>query len=254
MNECAPLDNLEEEHYGLVICYPRYSPEELKRRLTEMRTLGVEALCFVGEKNVGSLRVLGKGCVGIVVLARTKNGEAALKIRRTDADRSEMKHEAEMLQIANSVGVGTKLLSFSENLLLMEFMSGPLLPKWVENVRAEKDAGLKVRGVLRETLEQCRRLDEAGLDHGELVYASKHIVVDAEDTPCLLDFETASTMRRVSNVTSVCNYLFLSGEMAELTKEWFGKMGRNSLIEALRRYKRSPSRIGFEEVLRNCLL
>lgn len=43
--------------------------------------------------------------------------KVALKIRRTDADRSQMYHEADMLKKANSVDVGPKLLDVSENFL-----------------------------------------------------------------------------------------------------------------------------------------
>lgn len=78
------------------------------------------------------MSVLGKGCVGIVVLAYTKDRKAALKIRRMDADRSRMQHEAEMLDRANLVHVGPRLLGVSKNFLLMQFVDGHLLPKWLE--------------------------------------------------------------------------------------------------------------------------
>ena len=66
-----------------------------------------------------------------------------------------------------------------------------------------------VRHVLRDVLEQCWRLDEAGLDHGELSRAPKHIIMDLKSNSRILDFETASTSRKVSNVTSICNFLFI---------------------------------------------
>ncbi len=254
MDEFVPLDRLDEKRYGLVICYPRCEPAEMKGRLMEMRELGIEALSFSGEKAVGNLQVLGKGCVGIVVLARVATGWVALKIRRTDADRSGMGHEAEMLRFANSVGVGPKLIGCSENLLVMEFIDGVLLPRWVEEIGKEECNWARVRRILRETLEQCWRLDEAGLDHGELSQASKHVIVDADERPQLLDFETASTTRKVSNVTSVCQYLFLSGRTAEQISRGLCLTDRNGLIHVLKRYKMKRCRENFEEILRTSRL
>ena len=244
-----PLNKLSEEKYVRIICYPKYEPEELTKRLCEMRRLGIKALCFVGDKKIGEVSVLGKGYVGIVVSAYTEKGKAALKIRRTDADRETMKHEAEMLQIANSVNVGPRLLGFTQDLLLMEFIEGLLLPAWIKKIIEERDAVKRVRRVLRDILEQCRRLDEAGLDHGELSKAPKHVIVDRGDKAWILDFETASSMRRASNVTSICQFLFLKGKMAELISGIIGQAPQDNLLLLLKKYKRSPTRENFEKIL-----
>jgi len=253
MNRLIPLEKIDEEEYGKVICYPKCSPEELGKRLTEMAQLGVKAVSFQGEKNVNGIPVLGKGCVGIVLLAQTDTGKVAVKIRRTDADRAEMRREAEMLGTANSVGVGPKVLGFSENLLMMEFVDGVLLSEWVGTID-DPNATLRLRRVLRNILEQCRRLDEKGLDHGELSQASKHIMISREDKACLLDFETASVTRRVANVTSACHYLFMGGKTAKTIEQKIGGTNKDHLLTALRAYKRKCTRRGFEAVLKACLL
>jgi putative serine/threonine protein kinase len=219
-----------------------------------MRHLGVKALCFKGEKKVNNISVLGKGCVGIVVLAYTDTGKVALKIRRTDANRKGMKREADMLRIANSVNVGSRLLGFDENILLMELVDGTFLHRWIENLEEREDTTMRVRGVLREIMEQCRRLDEIGLDHGELSRAPKHIIVDADDKVCILDFETASITRKVSNVTSICHYLFMRGKTAELISEKIGERNREDLLTALRVYKEKRTSENFESILRACML
>ncbi|HDQ06289.1 MAG TPA: serine/threonine protein kinase [Candidatus Bathyarchaeota archaeon] len=188
--------------------------------------------------------------MGIVVVAYTKSGRAALKIRRVDADRKGMFHEGEMLKLANSINVGPKLLETSENFLLMELIEGNHFPEWLESLD-EKEAQSRVCLVLREILEQCYRLDEAGLDHGELSTAPKHILVDADDRPYLMDFETASINRRVSNVTSVCQYLLLGSQIAHKVREKLGKLDRKQLIQKLRSYKRERTRENFEKLVEN---
>jgi putative serine/threonine protein kinase len=219
----------------------------LERRLKELERLGVQALEFAGEKNIFEVPVLGKGCVGVVVVAYTIFGKAALKIRRVDADRKGMFHEGEMLKRANAIDVGPKLLEISENFLLMELVEGTHFPQWIEYLRG-KEVQLRVRLVLKDVLEQCFRLDEAGLDHGELSNAPKHIIVDADDLPHLIDFETASINRRVSNVTSVCQYLLLGSQIADKVKEKLGKVDEKELVNALRTYKRERTRENFEKI------
>jgi putative serine/threonine protein kinase len=253
MDNVVLVDSLEKEGYARIICYPKVDAEELGRRLAEMRQLGVEALCFKGEKKVDNAQVLGKGYVGIVVLAQTKSGLVALKIRRTDSGRAGMGHEAEILHRANSVDVGPRLLGCSENLLMMEFVDGTAFPKWVENLAETEDARLTAQKVLKEILEQCWRLDETGVDHGELSNAPKHIIVRDNFEVCILDFETASIQRKVSNVTSVCHYLFMRGSTAETVRKKIVAVKTNTLLQILKAYKENRTRDNFERILKVCL-
>ncbi|UCG45678.1 MAG: serine/threonine protein kinase [Candidatus Bathyarchaeota archaeon] len=244
----VPLRNLREKKYGQVLCYPRFDLSQIAGRLEELEALGVKALEFSGESGVLDMPVLGKGCVGIVVIAHTNQGKAALKIRRVDADRTEMEHEARMLRRANSVRVGPTLLNVTEDFLLMEFIQGSLLPKWVE-LACGNDVVGRIRKVLRCILEQCWRLDEEGIDHGELSTAPKHVLVRSNDKPCLVDFETASIDRRVANVTSICHYLFIGSHFSEIIEAKLGKINKADLLKVLRIYKRGSTRKRFESVL-----
>jgi putative serine/threonine protein kinase len=242
------IEKLSEEPYASIICYPKTSKTELKKRLKELQKLGMESLEFSGEKEAFSVPVLGKGCVGIVTIAYRNGKKAALKIRRVDADRSRMQQEAKMLKKANSVHVGPRLLGVSKNFLLMQFIDGDLFPKWLEKRRGKT----QIRKVLHEVLEQCWRLDIVGLDHGELSHAPKHIIIDKKSKPFIVDFETASLNRKSSNVTSICQFLFISGVVAEKVAEKLGGKDKKAIIEALRRYKTDRTRENFETVLEAC--
>lgn len=244
------IENLSEEPYASIMCYPKPSKAELKKRLEELQRLGVETLEFSGEKQALNTPILGKGCVGIVTIAYRNGEKVALKIRRVDADRSRMQQEAKMLKKANSVHVGPRLLGVSKNFLLMQFIDGDLLPKWVEKRRGKT----QIRKVLHEVLEQCWRLDIVGLDHGELSHAPKHIIIDKKSKPFIVDFETASLNRKLSNVTSICQFLFISGVVAEKVAEKLGEKDKKAIIEVLRRYKSDRTRENFETVLEACSL
>ncbi len=244
----VPLECLREEKYAPVLCYPRYDAHEVTKRLRQLKRLGINAVEFAGEKSVFNLSILGKGCVGIVIIAYRNTSRLALKIRRVDADRQEMKKEAEMLAKANAVGIGPRFIDASEDFLLMEFVEGLLLPGWVMNIKG-RGAKKRIRRVLREILEQCLKLDQIDLDHGELSNASKHIIVDSQDKPHMIDFETASTARQTSNVTSVCQYLFLASDLAKTLRRKLGEINEGVLIVALREYKRKRTDQSFTEIL-----
>jgi putative serine/threonine protein kinase len=234
------------------LCFPNPTEAELQSRLQELRSHGVTALEFSGTASVFGVAVpvLGKGFVGVVVIAHLNGQRVAVKIRRTDADRADLLHEAIMISKANSVGVAPKLMASSKNFLLMQLIDGDLLPNWL---KTNKDIAA-VKRVLGEVLEQCFRLDEVGLDHGELSKAPKHLLVDKADRAFIVDFETASIERRVANVTAICQYLFAGNSSAsKILTETFGERNRLDLIDVLKAYKKNRTRENFEGLLEFCL-
>lgn len=246
----VPTKRLLEEPYITIFCYPRPNRTEAAKRLKALEKLGVTAVSFEGEKRVYEVRVLGKGYVGIVVAAYVNDEKIALKIRRVDADRTSMEREAELLEKANSVGVGPRLLGVSKDFVLMKFVDGSLLPEWLEKKRSKTI----VKTILRDVLGQCLRLDSIGLDHGELSNAPKHVVVDKDNKPVIVDFETASLSRRPSNVTGLCQFLFIGSGVAKIVARKLGRRSKKAIIEALRVYKNDRSSENFKHVLVACEL
>ncbi|MGA2681374.1 MAG: serine/threonine protein kinase [Candidatus Bathyarchaeia archaeon] len=248
----VPLEQLIQEPYASVLCFPSPRRTELQNRLEELRKHGISALEFSGTASLFGVAVpvLGKGFVGIVVIAHLKNGRVALKIRRTDADRADLLREAKMLSVANCANVGPKLMAGSKNFLVMQLIDGDLLPNWLETNKDPK----KIKLVLRDILEQCYRLDRTGLDHGELSKAPKHLLIDKSGSPFIVDFETASVERRVSNVTAVCQYLFAgNSSTSKILAEMLGQKDKWEFIGVLKAYKKSKSRHDFESLLKICL-
>ena len=243
-------ENLREEPYASVLCYPKATETELQNRFVELNNHGVEAVEFAGKTSAFNVPVLGKGFVGVVVIAHLNGQKAALKIRRVDADRLGLQHEAEMLAKANTVHVGPKFISVSTNFLLMQLIDGDLLPYWLETHKEKAH----VRGVLSEVVEQCWRLDAVGLDHGELSKAPKHLIVNKEQKPFIVDFETSSINRKPSNVTSICQFLFTSGYgVARVVAETLGERNSAEIIRTLRIYKGQRTRENLDRVLQACL-
>jgi len=242
----VPLNKLVEEPYSTILGYPKATKRELANRITELRKLGVKGILFTGQAMLNSLNVLGKGYVGVVVLSKYKTREVALKIRRIDASRSEMDGEARLLRLANEVSVGPKLIDSSKNFMIMEYLEGKKIVDWIGELKG-KGSAAKLKIVIKKVLEDCYNLDKIRLDHGELSHIHKHVIIGKSIS--IIDFESASVNRRVSNVTSATQSIFIGSGISKLVKKIIKEPQREKLITSLRKYKSEQSRKNFEAIL-----
>ena len=243
----VPTSKLVKEPYSLILGYPKATRGELIKRHSELKKLGITAVSFQGETILNNIHVLGKGYVGVVVLAKLRKKDVALKIRRIDSSRSEMKSEAKLLKIANKVNVGPKLVDSSKNFIIMEYLDGQKITDWVRELKGRGSAA-KLKSVVRQVLEDCYTLDTIHLDHGELSYIHKHVIVGK--FPCIIDFESGSTNRRTSNVTSATQSIFIGSALSSIVKNIIKIPNKKKLIDPLKKYKHDQSRENFDEILK----
>ena len=242
----VPTSKLVKEPYSLILGYPKATKSELVKRLSELKKLGITSVSFEGETILNNIHVLGKGYVGVAVLAKLHKKDIALKIRRIDSSRPEMKSEAKLLKIANKVSVGPKLVDSSKNFLIMEYLEGKKITDWVTDLKGKGSAS-KLRLVVRQVLEDCYALDKIHLDHGELSYIHKHVIVGK--SPCIIDFESASTNRRTSNVTSATQSIFIGSALSNIVKNIIKIPTKEKMIGPLKKYKHDQSRENFDRIL-----
>lgn len=240
------------EPYSKILGYPKANSRQLQSRISELEKLKIKSVLFTGQTTIGSLQILGKGYVGVVVLAKKKNDIVALKIRRLDSQRSEMQSEAKLLKLANTVNVGPKLYDVSKNFLIMEYLEGEKIENWVHSLKGT-GSSKKLKSVVRTILEDCYRLDQIGFDHGELSSISKHVIV-GKSRSTLIDFESSSVNRRVSNVTSVTQAIFIGSGIAKKVQRIYKIPVKQKIIDVLRIYKQEQTRGSFEDVLKTLKL
>jgi putative serine/threonine protein kinase len=208
--------------------------------------MGVEALVFAGRTEVGRLKVLGKGHVGVVVACLWRGRRAALKIRRTDADRESLEGEGEVLKEANKSNLGPLLFAASRDFIVMEELVGANLVDWLEG--SGDIANGVFKSVLVDICGQARLLDVAGVDHKELTDPRRHVLVQPDGRARVLDFETAATGGRRRNVNDLLQYLTMSGPYGPVV---LGRLGaeREEVLAALRVYRRSPDDDSYRKIL-----
>lgn len=246
----SPLQKASSDELALgapglekIIGYPRADGQEHAARISELEKLGVSSIILGGRTVIGGTRIAGKGCVGLVVKARAQGRLCALKIRRTDANRPDMRDEVRYHEIANGAGVGPRLLGYSSNFMLMEFAEGQSIVEWAQDGIEKRQA----TAVVRSVLEQCFALDRAGIDHGELSHVDRHVIVDGRNA-VIIDFESASVERKMSNVSSAGQSLLVSGAVASAIEKVLPH-DRQRAIDALKTYKRDQTRENLDAVL-----
>ena len=102
-----------KEPYKKILAFPKPKDSEIKKRIMELEKLGVSHVSFTGPLQIERGQILGKGYVGMVVLAKKDGGLVALKIRRIDSPRKNMSNEAKLLKIANKSGIGPRSVSYT---------------------------------------------------------------------------------------------------------------------------------------------
>jgi len=242
------IKKLSDEPYSKIFGYPKATSRQIKSRIIELEKLKISSISFTGPTTIGNLAILGKGYVGVVVLAKKNNKLVALKIRRIDSQRKEMKNEAILLKLVNSVNVGPKMLVASKNFLVMEYLEGVKISEWIHFLKGVGSAK-KLKTTIRKILEDCYRLDQLGFDHGELSNISKHVIV-GKTKSTLIDFESSSTKRRPSNVTSITQAFFIGSGIAKKAQKIYKNSSKEKIIDTLKQYKQEKTRENFDELLR----
>ncbi|MEM2909552.1 MAG: hypothetical protein QXO01_00570 [Nitrososphaerota archaeon] len=212
------------------------------RRVRELESLGIDSL-MVTE---GGLLLARKGFRSVVLVGTSGGRLVAIKVLRSDSPVKSMEHEARMLGIANNVNVGPRILSYTNEAIIMEYIQGPEISSWISSLSLEYSKDL--RKVLRMCFEECFKLDSIGLDHGELSDASKHVIVEKGLRPVVIDFSNANTTRKVSNVTSFLSYITY-GRVAKIIRQILGMKEQD--IDVVRAYKQRISEENFIRLMIN---
>lgn len=245
--EHVKIGELVRSKYLAVISYPSPSLEEARKRIEQMERLGIDYLVFEGRTRISGIGVLGIGTVSVVVKAAKDNSVYALKIRRTDSNRESMRKEFEITSLVNRLSIGPIVFSFTDDLILMELVEGLGLE---ESLGLLKGRGAKERllTIIHSILNQCRKLDILGIDHGELSNLRKHVLISSRG-PILLDFESASLERRPKNVTSAAQYLLIGSSISTRIRKILGINSLDGIKMRLKQYKEKLDDYSYSKLL-----
>jgi putative serine/threonine protein kinase len=239
-----PISVFNKDPYKKILAFPRGKQSEIEKRLVELRKLGITHVSFTGPLKIEKCHILGKGYVGMVVLAKKDKNIIALKIRRIDSPRKNMTNEAKLLKTANKIGIGPKFIKNSKNFLTMEYIEGEKIIDWAK--KPETKSG-EIYSVLNNVLRECYLLDSIGLDHGELSTIDKHVIV-GKNKNMIIDFESSSTNRKPSNVTGATQAILIGTGLAKIIQKKIKLPTKSKIISLTREYKKNPTLENFENI------
>ena len=239
-----PISVFKKDPYKKILTFPQVTESEITKRMVELRKLGITHISFTGPLQIDKCNILGKGYVGMVVLAKKSGKIVALKIRRTDSPRKNMSDEAKLLKIANEINIGPKFIKNSKNFLIMEFIDGEKIIDWAK--KSETKAK-EIRSVVKNVLRECFLLDDAGLDHGELSTIDKHVIVSKKRNT-IIDFESSSVNRKPSNVTGATQGILIGTGLAKIIQKKIKIPSKKKIIDLIRVYKKNPTLENFQSL------
>ena len=212
-----PIKKFGERPYSKILGFPKSTQRNIDARLSELTKLGVPSVAFTGPIEIEWLNVVGKG-----------------------------NDEAKLLQIANKTNVGPQLIRSSKNFVIMEFIKGEKIIDWVNN--SSKINPKRLRFVIKKVLTDCFLLDQAGLDHGELSVLDKHVLVTNRSAK-IIDFESSSSKRKTSNVTSATQAILIGTALAKTVRKKIQVPRRDKIIRLVRNYKKLRTIESFDNLL-----
>jgi len=239
-----PISVFSKDPYKKILIFPEGKQSEIKKRIIELKKLGITHVSFTGPLQIEKCHILGKGYVGMVVLAKKDNNIVALKIRRVDSPRKNMTNEAKLLKTANKLEIGPKFIKNSKNFLIMEYIEGEKIIDWAKKL--EKESG-EICSVLNNILRECYLLDSIGLDHGELSTIDKHVII-GKNKNTIIDFESSSTDRKPSNVTGATQAILIGTGLAKIIQKKVKLPTKSKIISLTREYKKNPTLKNFENI------
>lgn len=168
--------------------------------------------------------------------------KVAIKIKRKESQAPErIENEIKWLPILNRKGIGPKFLFSGEDFLVYEFIPGTFFPDWIKD-QPKKE----IKRVLSILLEQCYLLDQLGLNKEEMHRPLKHILIDKNNFPVMIDFERCTKTKKPHNLTQFLE--FISRIKSELEKKDF-QINPDQLRAVAKIYKKKIAPETFKSLL-----
>jgi predicted Ser/Thr protein kinase len=155
------------------------------------------------------VKLLAAGQSAWIFITSKNKKKYTFKLEKKNSTRRQMvEKETRHLKIANEEKIGFKLVSFDlENrFLIYEYEEGIPFNLWI--VKLEMKDKKILEKCLKELEKQAKKLDEIGLDHGQLAGTGSNIIVKENGTPIIVDFEKGSIKRKPHNYNVLKSFLY----------------------------------------------
>lgn len=195
-------------------------------------------------KRATNIKFFSKGKRGLIYTAKYSNKKVAIKIKNPKSTAiSRMFIEGENLKKVNELGIGPKLINYSDDFVMYTFVEGLMFEEFL-GCSTKKDT----LNILESLFNQMRTLDMAKISKQEMTNPYKHILVTKNVEPVLIDFERSSNTPNPNNINQFLQYLFTDRITSKLmTKKIM--INKEKLIELSKEYKKDYSEKIYKQIL-----
>ena len=241
---------LEQQHLhfeDLYIYFVSKTPllHELERKGIEQIhyfTHGKRGNIYTGfwNNNISDKKILSKKLIQVAIKTKRKESQAVERIS----------NEIKWLKIINKHNLGPHLLFYGQNYFVYEFVEGEFILDWIAKIKktnpnpnpktnTSTNTKTKLTKMLTAVLRQCFLLDQLKINKEEMHRPLKHIVINNENQPVLLDFERCSQTDKPKNVTQLVEFLVRSKFIK-----------REVALPLLKKYKKDINQKNFEKIIK----
>ncbi|HIH24593.1 TPA: hypothetical protein HA251_06170 [Candidatus Woesearchaeota archaeon] len=198
---------------------------------------------------------LARGKRGIAYTAKLGKRTVLVKERNPESVVDTVAHEAQMLALVNTRGVGPLFIAHQDGALIREFVDGEEMESWIPHATAKS-----IKLALLEVLRQCRAMDLLGVDKLEMTHPHKHVLIthggprsdgsrsDSHRNVVMIDFDRARRTARPKNVTQVCQWIS-GGRMRTLIEPKGISIDRAAMLAHAKAYKLHYDAQSYERIL-----
>jgi putative serine/threonine protein kinase len=127
--------------------------------------------------------------------------------------------------------------------LLLEFIDGQKIICFIELSSREN-----ILRVIKELFLITYKLDELGINKEEMHRPIKHIIIQSNNKPKLIDYERASYVKNPKNLTQFCQFIS-SGNVLELLQKKNIHIDKQRIIELAKQYKRENRNMIYKQIV-----
>ena len=200
-------------------------------------------------KGLTKIAYFSKGKRGIIYTALYKGKKVAIKAKHPESKAVDrIRNEHHYLKLLNKKGIGPKAVFFKSNTLVYEFVEGEFLVDWIQH-STKKD----IIEILKNIFLQLYQIDKFGINKEEMHHPVKHILVNKDGKPVLIDFERAYQTKKPHNVTQFCQFL-TAGNTQQMLKKRHVPIQKAKLRKYAQWYKKQRTRKAFVSIMKTISL
>jgi putative serine/threonine protein kinase len=188
------------------------------------------------KHKIEKLEEFSKGWRGKIYTGFLDGIKVAIKVPKSEEFIKQIKKEAEILQIVNREGIGSKLIYVGKDFFIYEFIEG----KHLIDVLNEDN----YKTLIYQLLEQGRILDKLKISKDELHRPYTNVLVDNDLNLYLIDFERSKITEKPQNVTQILQFVM------NISSKFMPFVEKEKIIELAKKYKREQTEGNYREILR----